>query len=304
MASTAGGGPGATRKLREAHLSLARPTWPAPACAPGHPPWPLLPSAPEPLPRTTHPLLLRPPPQRFPAWRAGSEKGCILHRIPRRQPGCGALVCARSRLPARGGSRGALQTLGPRPARIPRGARATSIPLAPAQRQRAPAALLTSAGRGPAHLGGASTPPNPTLHALPGVLTVPGPGRRSAYHAMEAASSSLPLHSSALGPAPAVERRPPAVTYSLQWLRLAGWSGPPTEVTAAGARGGVERAEQEGRGTGPRLPQGGGRELETGGVRGEAGAGPRMATPLHSQGAIAQEPTARGTDQRRPRVFR
>lgn len=130
------------------------------------------------------------------------------------------------------------QTPGPRPARIPRGASGTSIPLAPAQWQQAPAALLTSAGPAPAHLGGASTPPNPTLPALPGVLTVPGPGRRSAHHALAAASSSLPLHSSTLGPAPAVERRPPVLTYSLQWLRLAGWSGPPTEVTAAGTRGG------------------------------------------------------------------
>lgn len=130
------------------------------------------------------------------------------------------------------------QTPGPRPARIPRGARGTSIPLAPAQWQQAPAALLTSAGPGPAHLGGASTPPNPTLPALPGVLTVPGPGRRSAHHALAPASSSLPLHSSTLGPAPALERRPPVLTYSLQWQRLAGWSGPPTEVTAAGTRGG------------------------------------------------------------------
>lgn len=38
---------------------------------------------------------------------------------------------------------------------------------------------------------------------------------------------------------------------------------------------GAEQAEQEGRGTGPRLPQGEGRELETGGVRG----GGRSGTP-------------------------
>lgn len=128
------------------------------------------------------------------------------------------------------------QTLGPRPARIPRGARAISIRLVPAQWQRAPAALLTSAGPGPGHLGGASTPPNPTLRALRGVLTVPGPGRRSAHHALAAASSSLAFHSSALGPPP--PWRGGLLPYSLQWLRLAGWSGPLTGVSAAGARGG------------------------------------------------------------------
>ncbi|XP_053057311.1 mucin-1-like [Acinonyx jubatus] len=120
-----------------------------------------------------------PPPQGFPPGLPAAT-GVHLPRISQRRPGRRAhRPCPASR-PARAG--------------------ATSSPLAPARRQRAPAALLTSAGRGRrARAAPHEGAPSP---APAGALTVPRSGRRAALRALAAARSRLPLHSSASAPPP------------------------------------------------------------------------------------------------------
>lgn len=189
---------------------------------------------------------------------------------------------------SRGAPRGAVPTPGPHPARIPRRGGATSaLPLALVpRRQQAPAALLTSAGRDPAHLRGAPAPltprgPRPREHSPCGSR------RRAAHLALAAARRPLALHSSARarprrGEAPA---RPAALANGRRPGAGPG-SAPRAPPTESDSHRSARRARTRGAGrAGPRRrPRGGDSRPE--GRR----AGAQTATPSHPQRARARSP--------------
>lgn len=122
-----------------------------------------------------------------------------------------------------------------------------------------------------------------------------GPGSRVAHHALTAAPRPLPLHSSPPGPAPPLGGGPRGLPYSGQWLHRASWApppaprGPPTKVTAAGARGGGgSRRGWRGEGRGLGLEPGVGRRAERrAGRPAGAGVAGRVVGPWRGGGAAA-----------------